>query len=389
MSEFHNFEEIPDDSRTKHYLPLSKHVYKVFRQFGVEYMENFFPHFKQVQYDVTKARWDNMIYTGKKIMEGTIPEDEATKTVLYTVPHIVICRADLQVGTNKLLYGESTDVSFVIVDDNSEEILFIFNGHMEEGVPYDWWIEGFDSELLDRRHMKRGWKMREIPKKTKNFQAAAKLLMDTLKDIRNERTPEFQNSLYTVCMSWSSAMFNMFAEVSNYEMLSSIFNGLSCKHVFGLPDQYFMYYPVPPLFSSLIYTTRAKFTSMLAGLTCNHHLITSHVEDGAYNWVRDEFPELHELVFMTQWNKDGIPLPKATIEMEMETKKGKMFDKDGNIKIKYPEGTRIFMDDLELNEDNLFKGYILDIYHDTPLDITINRDLLISEGMGSYTKFYK
>ncbi|MHA1297873.1 MAG: hypothetical protein ACTSO9_00345, partial [Candidatus Helarchaeota archaeon] len=268
MTEFHKFSEIDDSSRTKNYLPLSRHVYKVFRHFGLEYMDSFFPKFKQIQYDVTKARWDNMIFTGKQIMEGVISKEDAERTFLYTVPHIVICRADLQVGTNKLLYGESTDVSFVIVDDMSEEILFIFNGHLEEGVPFDWWIEGFDSELLDRRHMKRGWKMREIPKRTKNFQQASKLLMDTLKDIRNERTPEFQNSLYTVCMCWSSAMFNSFAEVSNYEMLNQIFNGLACKHVFGLPDQYFMYYPVPPLFSSLMYTSRDRFTSMVAGLTC-------------------------------------------------------------------------------------------------------------------------
>lgn len=389
MKQLHNFSEIPEDSRTKHYLPLSKHVYKVFREFGIDYMDNFFPRFKQIQFDVTKARWDNMIFTGKKIMEGTIPEHDAQRTFLYTVPHIVICRADLQVGTNKLLYGESTDVSFVIVDDISQDILFVFNGHLESGVPHDWWIEGHDSEVLDRRHMKRGWKIREVAKKTKNFQDCAKNLMDIFKDIRNERTPEFQNSLYTVSMAWSSAMFNMFAEVSNYEMLSTIFNGLACKHLFGLPDQYFLYYPIPPLFSSLIYTSRNQFTSMVAGLTCSHHLITSHIEDGAYQWLKDEFPELIELNFLGQWKDDGIPLPKATLEMQMETKKGKMIDDQGNLKIKYPEGKRIFMDDLELGVDDLFRGYMLDINHETSLDTTVSRDSIISEGMGSYTKFYK
>lgn len=116
MTELHNFSDL-EESRTKHFLPLSRHVYKVFRQFGVDYIDDVFPKFKQVQYDITKARWDNMIYTGKQIIEGAISPKDAERTVLYTVPHIVICRADLQVGTNKLLYGESTDVSYVVVDD--------------------------------------------------------------------------------------------------------------------------------------------------------------------------------------------------------------------------------------------------------------------------------
>ena len=128
---------------------------------------------------------------------------------------------------------------------------------------------------------------------------------------------------------------------------------------------------------------------MVAGLTCSHNLISSHIEEGAHQWVKDEFPELMDLAFISQWRDEGVPIPRITLEMEMETKKGKMIDKNGNLKREYPEGTRVFMDDLDFDEDDLFKGYIFNINHETPLDITVSRDLLISEGMGSFIKFYK
>ncbi|MHA1783984.1 MAG: hypothetical protein ACTSVE_02180, partial [Candidatus Helarchaeota archaeon] len=117
----YKYGDIPDDNFTKEFLLISRHVFKVFRQFGLDYMESIFPKFRQVQYDVTKARWDNMIYTGKRILSGEISDAEAQKTFLYTIPHVITVRSDLQVGTNKLLYGESTDVSFAIVNDYTNE----------------------------------------------------------------------------------------------------------------------------------------------------------------------------------------------------------------------------------------------------------------------------
>ncbi|MHA1248438.1 MAG: hypothetical protein ACTSRP_00460, partial [Candidatus Helarchaeota archaeon] len=169
MSQLHSFGEIPDDSRTKYYLPLSRYVYKIFRHFGLDYMKEVQKKFRQVQYDITAARWENMIYTGKKIVSGEMSEEDAKKSILYTVPHIISVRSDLQVGTNKLMYGDSADVSFAIIDDYTSEIQFVFNGHLESGVPWDWYLAGLDDELLERRHMKFGWKIKEIPAKTKTL----------------------------------------------------------------------------------------------------------------------------------------------------------------------------------------------------------------------------
>jgi len=385
----HNFSEIPEDSRTKYFLPLSRHVYQVFRHFGSDYMENVFPKFEGVQYDVTKARWDNMIFTGTKIQSGEISPEEAERTMLYTVPHVVTCRADLQVGSNKLLYGDSCDVCFAILDDFPPyNLLFVFNGHMEAGVPIDWWLVMQDDELLDRRHMKLGYKMREIPSRTKNLTHGAKLLIDILKDIRNERTPQFTNSLLWVSMCWSSAMFNMFSELTNYETLSSIYNGLASKVLFKLPDYYFIYYPIPPLFSSLIYATREKFDLIIAGLTSNHYLVLNTIEDDAMRWVKETLPEMYDLVYKNQW-ETGLPSPQISLHTEIPTDKTKFVDKDGNLVRKEPAGSRLTLENLEISEEEAYKGYLTDIDHETPIDAQFSRDNLVSKGRGIHTEFLK
>lgn len=385
----HDFGEIPDDSRTKWFLPLSPHVYKVFRHFGTDYTETVFPKFKGVQYNLTKDRWDNMIHTGKRILDGTISPEDAERTILYTVPHIMSIRADLQVGSNKLLYGDSCDVCFAIIDDYPPyDLMFIFNGHMEAGVPLDWWLVMQDDELMDRRHMKLGYKMREIPGRTKSLTQAAKLLIDVLKDIRNERTPQFSNSLLWTSCCWSSAMFNMFSELTNYSMLSSIYNGLASKNLYKLPDYYFIYYPLPPLFGSLAYADRDKFDLVIAGLTSSHNLVINTIEDTAMNWIRDEFPELYDLVYKAQW-VEGLPTPQITLKTEIPTKKKNFIDKDGNLARKEPAGTRLTLENLEISEEDAFRGYLTDITHETPLKFNPNHDNLVSMGRGINTKFFK
>ncbi len=384
----HDFGEIPDDSRTKYFLPLSRHVYKVFRNFGTDYMETVFPKFEGIQYDVTKARWDDMLFTGAKIQSGEISPEDAERTMLYTVPHVITCRADLQVGSNKLLYGDSCDVCFAIIDDFPPyDLLFVFNGHMEAGIPVDWFLVMRDDELLDRRHMKLGYKMREIPNRTKGLTQGAQLLIDILKDVRNERTPQFSDSLLWVSCCWSSAMFNLFSELSNYETLSSIFNGLASKTLFKLPDHYFIYYPMPPLFGSFAYGTRNKFGSVIAGLTSSHYLVLNTIEDGAMKWVKNKIPEMYETVYKSQWI-EGVPIPAISLQTKIPHDMKKLVDKNGNLVRNEPDGTRLTLENLEISEDESYKGYLTDIDHETPLDSHITPANLVSKGRGIHTKFF-
>jgi hypothetical protein len=214
------------------------------------------------------------------------------------------------------------------------------------------------------------------------------MLIDVLKDIRNERTPQFSDSLLWVSSCWSSAMFNMFSELTNYETLSSVYNGLASKVLFKLPDYYFIYYPIPPLFGSLVYADRDKFDLMLAGLTSSHYLVLNTIEDGAIQWVKEELPELFDLVYLEQW-KQGLPTPQISIKTEIPTKKEQFVDKGGNLVRKEPEGTRLTLENLNIPEEEGFKGYLTNINHETPKDFKPNRENLVSQGRGIHTTFYK
>ncbi|NHI94603.1 MAG: hypothetical protein EAX96_19080 [Candidatus Lokiarchaeota archaeon] len=384
-----NYGDIGDDMPIKEFLLISKHVYKVFRKLGLYYLEDALPKFRTVQYDITKDRWDNMINTGKHLLQGKISEEESRKTFLYMIPHVITVRSDLQIGTNKLLYGDSTDVSFAIVNDYTNELLFIFNGHLESGVPHDWWIAGLNDDLMDRRHMKYGVKLREIPAKTKNLLKSAKWLEDVLLDVRNERTPYFSHSLYTVCMCYASAMFNVFAEQSCYETMGSVYDGLNAKNVYKLKEMHFLYHPVPPLISSIVYKERGDFLKMLCGLTTGHHMITNTIEDEAMEWVKTELSEVYPFVYLNQWTEDGIPTPAISIKSEIPNKKKDMIGIDGELVRKIPQGSRINTENMDIPIDETNKGYLFDIDHETSLDIKLHPGLKISSGMGLNAKFFK
>ena len=183
-------------------------------------------------------------------------------------------------------------------------------------------------------------------------------------------------------------MFNMFSELTNYETLSSVYNGLASKVLFKLPDYYFIYYPIPPLFGSLVYADRDKFDLMLAGLTSSHFLVLNTIEDGAIRWVKEELPELYDLVYLSQWRK-GLPIPVMSLKTEIPTKKEKFVDAEGNLVRKEPEGTRLTLENLDIPEEEGFKGYLTNINHETSLDFKPSRENLVSQGRGIYTQFYK
>jgi hypothetical protein len=61
-----------------------------------------------------------------------------------------------------------------------------------------------------------------------------------LKDIRNERAPQWSLASYQTCVLWTSGMLNAIGEPSNYEALAFIHDGINAKN-FGLPDYYHCY----------------------------------------------------------------------------------------------------------------------------------------------------
>ncbi|MHA1798565.1 MAG: hypothetical protein ACTSVY_08975 [Candidatus Helarchaeota archaeon] len=84
---------------------------------------------------------------------------------------------------------------------------------------------------------------------------SAILLENVLRDIRNERTPEWSNSDYfvgTVIAAWS---INLMYKPSNYESLRETYNGWASKEIYGLPDYTFNIHPYRSFFLGQIWTS--------------------------------------------------------------------------------------------------------------------------------------
>ncbi len=383
----HNYEEIPDSYKSKEYLLLCPHAFRLFRELGLEYVEDVYPEYKNILPEATQFRFGNMIHTSKEIMQGKISPEDAEKIVLYTIPHVMSVRADLQIGLLKLLYGDSVDISFLILNDENNELFHVTNLHAENGIPVDWWHVDSEDELLERRHIKYGYKLREIPARTKNFLKAAKMIRETLMDIRNERTPQWSDSMYSLSSVNTSAMFNLFAELSNYELFNMIWMGMNSKQVYKMQDQVFNLYPSPPLIGTLAYLSRSEWTSKLVGISSGRRLVLHQVEDLIIEWISEKFPEALSTMLVEQW-KTGIPNPKMTMDCEIPNKREGLLDESGDLVRNYPNGQRLTLEDLEIPEDEAYKGYLTTITDEDPLDLTVTKNNLISKNMGRLTEFF-
>lgn len=372
----------------KEFMLLAPHMYRCFRELGAEFIEALFPKFDKIQFELIKERWDNMIRTSREVIEGRIPDENAKRMILYTLPHVVTLRTDLQTGLIKLLYGESVDVSAVMVDDFNMQVVTVMNGHCEAGIPVDWFNIGMEDEIMERRHLKRGMKFNEVYQKTKNITKTAQYLMEVLKDVRNERTPQWSHAQYTIVMLHTSGLFNFFTEMSNYESLTTIWDGFNSKSKYKLPDWWFLFYPDPPLIKTLAMSGRSGFCRKLVNLCTGGSFILQTIENKALNWIKDDLPEAYKAVLLDDW-ADGIPLPKATLKSRVPLGMDELVRDDGELNRFYPAGTRIKMEDMGFTEEDAFDGYFTDINGETPLDATVSRENLITQGYGRQAKFLK
>lgn len=380
----HNFEEIPDNYKSKDYLLLCPHTFRLFRELGIAYFDNIYPEYKNILPEATKYRFGNMIHTSKEIMEGKISPKQAEKTVLYTIPHVMSVRADLQMGMLKLLFGDSCDISFLILNDSNNEVFHVTNLHAENGIPVDWWLVDSEDELLERRHLKYGYKLREIPAKTKNFLKASKMILETLRDIRNEFTPQFSQSMYSLSSVNTSCMFNLFAELSNYEIFNTIWMGMNSKRVYGMPDQVFNLYPSPPLLGTLALLSMHEWTSKLVGIVSGRRLVLHQIEDILVNWISERFPEALTIMLKEQW-RQGIATPWMSMKVNIPERKEKMLNETGELIRNYPDATRLKLEALGIPEKEAFKGYLTNIT-DEDSQLSFSPNNLVSKSMGRDTQ---
>lgn len=381
----HTYAEIPDTIKTKPYFPLGRHLWRVYKQVGWDYYHKAIAAFPNQLYPALKRRLDETIFTARAVQDGKI--QDINKTCAYILfPPVGALRADLQQGAMKLLYGDSCDTTFVVINDYTYETYFLLNAHSEDGIPVDWWYAGPDDGLLERRHMRLGVKIRDLPKKITSMNRMGQSLIDILKDVRNERAPEYANSTYQVGMVIGSGVANIVSEASNWEAWGQVWDGIAAKREYGLPDYWYCYTPWPPLINTLIGLGRSSFIKRLCALCTDNHMAIQPIEEFTLEWVQETFPEVYDALVLQQWNEIGVPLPAMTVACKPpQLNRPRTYRKE-EFDFLFPEGTRLFAQDLNLSPEELMAGAYLDITNKTPLDAPITPDMLISRGWGRETK---
>jgi hypothetical protein len=388
--------DIEDSLRTKKFLPIARHVWRLHKEVGWDVWEEASSSLRSVIEDIMRTRLTESIMTSKDLIEGKIAEEDAQKIITYTLfPPAILTRSDLQQGAMKLLHGESIDSSFILVDDMTEEIFTIINCHMEDGLPADFWFAGVkeDDELLDRRHMRLGYKLREIPKKTKNFTKCADACIDILKDVRNERTPQWATTPYHTAIIWLSCAINIISELSSYDSMGEMYDMINAQRVYKLPDYYAAMIPWSSTLQMMSMMKRRDFQLRMMGLFQSHRFSIKGVEDIGVEWMTKDHPELWDSAVERQWEM-GVPMPIDSLNVKILGLKepGKIpnsvFEK-GEFNWDFPGTNRIKLENLGMDSREAIKGVNLDITHDTPSDYNVTPDNIISTKMGRDTKILK
>ncbi|MHA1231199.1 MAG: hypothetical protein ACTSRP_07250 [Candidatus Helarchaeota archaeon] len=378
----YTYGDIPDNIYLKPFLPLLSFLWRVFKKLGWDGVDNYDRMGNESIFKFFETRLNESIFTVRDVIDGKIKNPDKVMSYIIMLPSLVI-RSDLVIGTQKLFGGDSVDISFAVLHDYHQEILLILNCHCEDGVPVDWYMIQEDDELLNRRHMRLGYKLREIPRRVKNNIKSAKLLVDVLKDIRNERTPQWSLSDYYVGTVISSWAINLMCQPSNYESIAETYDGRAAKELYGLPDYTFGLEPFPSAFNMFFMKGRPEFCKILASITTNMHFYIQPFEPFNYNLIKTRTPEFFE-IYKEKVENEGVPFPIQTIKSSYPNIK----KKDPNLRFekKYPPGIFLRPSDIGMDLEEFLHGVYLDVTHETTPD-KIDESSIISTGIGRSTKF--
>ena len=364
-----------------------RHLWKMYRELGYDYLRDMSDASSEMIYPELNARLNTTIQTARDIIQGKLSPEKTMSFMLF--PPVTTQRGDLTQGSMKLLYGESCDLTFIVMNDNEEgEIFFILNGHSEDGIPVDWWVVGPEDDLLDRRHQKLGYKLRDIPKRVKDLTKCGLRIIEVLKDIRNERTPQWNLSSYMISMVWGTGMSNALMERSTWEAFATIWDGVNAKKFYKLPDYWYCYVPWPPMVNTLFGLPRDSFSLRITGLFLGHKYYLQGLEKIAIDWLIEKFPEAYELAIKKQIEEDGVPLSWQTVECKTPKLSDSNTYETENFEFKYPKPENfIKASDLDLEFDEVLKGVYLDITHEHKDKVT--HDDIISIGIGRDSQYLK
>jgi hypothetical protein len=380
----HTLGEVPD-SFLKSFIPLGKNIWRCFQKLGWEYWIKQSDLIKNgdLVFNLLKERLNEAILTAKEVIEGKVLKP--WRIISYTLfPPICPIRSDAQQGTMKLIFGESVDTTYTVIDDIAMETMYLLNCHLEDGLPVDWWLVKPTDELLDRRHLKYGFKLRDLQKHIKDLSKASFRMVDILRDVRNERAPFWSTSAYHVAAVYLSGAINAMLELSNYSTYCTLFDGISAKRVYNLPETWYDFIPNPPFLQTLLLTGRRSFSKRWASWLGNK-LYLSYVEPVILEWLKSQVPELFEIGLVEQW-KEGLPYPKQSLISSLVLLDN--FKATGSYYVKNSD-PKITYQDLGITLEEAFDGFYLRVDNETEPGEKVDSTAIISRGLGRKTKIYQ
>jgi hypothetical protein len=383
--------EIPNEYYAKEFIPLSDNTFTALRLAGDwKAYESQYEGFEEMIARNVQIRLDESIKTAKAVQEGKIKRLKET-VCFWGYPPVLPIRMDMQNLSTKMIYGPSTDISFVCLSDMDRDLAFILNLHVEESVPEDYWflLKSDAPEIFDRRHMKLGIRLRDIGKKIKDNIEAARRIREILIDIRNEKTPQWASSTYYVCIFFMVGASNMAIELSNWNALGEIWDGVNAASRYGLHDCIFNYEPLPPILNMMFQLERPYWMDRLTKALMDNHLYLNYLEKEIMEEVKKHNYELYDyfIRFFSYQLEMGIPVPSISVQAKppIYNKETGEWDRIG---FEFPEGTRIYYRDLGLTFEEALSGVLLDITHKSKLE-KITKENIISIGHGLQTKYLR
>jgi hypothetical protein len=298
---------------------------------------------------------------------------------------------DMQNLSTKMIYGPSTDISFACLSDMDRDLVFIMNLHVEESTPEDYWflMKSEEPEIFNRRHMKLGIRLRDIGKKIKDNVEAARRIREILIDYRNEQTPQWAASTYYICIFFMVGASNMAMELSNWNALGEIWDGVNAASRYGLPDCIFNYEPLPPILNMMFQLERPHWTDRLTKALMDNHLYWNYIEKEILEHVKSHDYELYDyfIRYFSYQLERGIPFPVQSQQAKLPVYNKETGDWE-RMGFEFPEGPRIDYKKLGLSFEEAIGGVLFDITHKTPVQ-EVTRENIISLGHGLQTKYLR
>jgi len=383
----YRYSDIPDDMITKQCFPLGRHVWRVYSELGPRFLMKWHMKYTNNIDALMLDRLNSAVLTGKAMIEDRIKVPEKTLSYHF-FPSFSMLRCDLQSGAMKQLFSESADCTFVMVDDTFQEVFFLINTHIEEGFPTNWWIVNRDDEILNHKSKKSGFKIRTLPKKLKDIQKVGSILLDDLRTVRNDRSPDHTQSSFHIIIAYASTVANLITELSSFEIFSCLWDAIRMKAKYpNLKDYWASFIPTPLFLKNLYYKRRADFSLQMSRLMLDSKLALHTIEDKWQDFMKEELPEIWDVGFRRQLS-EGIPTPPLTLESQPPDMGDSNIIDNENFDFKFPQGEKITPEGLEITEDEIFTGVYLNVTNLTPKNEKITKSHIISTGIGRKTKIY-